>query len=123
MHEHLNPGDGATFMAREKRHRAQVRWWLYLVVVTLFALFVVGGATRLTESGLSITEWKPIHGVIPPLSEAEWQEELEKYRQIPEYQLINKGMVWSPSHGDTAFTVPLFDEFMKRIMPGDDWRV
>jgi hypothetical protein len=38
-------------------------------------------------------------------------------------QLIDKGMVWSPSHGDTAFTVPLFDEFMKRIMPGDDWRV
>ena len=92
MHEHLNPGDGATFMAREKRHRAQVRWWLYLVVVTLFALFVVGGATRLTESGLSITEWKPIHGVIPPLSAAEWQEEFAKYQKIPQFEQLNADM-------------------------------
>ncbi|WP_229447150.1 COX15/CtaA family protein [Nitratireductor sp. B36] len=74
------------------RNRKFVRFWLYFVLLTLFALVIVGGATRLTESGLSITEWKPIHGVIPPLSEAEWQEELEKYRQIPEYQQVNKGM-------------------------------
>ena len=92
MHEHLTPGDGATFMAREKRHRAQVRWWLYLIVDTLFALFVVGGATRLTESGLSITEWKPIHGVIPPLSAAEWQEEFAKYQQIPQFEQLNADM-------------------------------
>lgn len=78
--------------SREARNRAMVRWWLYAVIVVLFALFVVGGATRLTGSGLSITEWKPIHGVIPPLSEAEWQEELEKYRQIPQYQELNRGM-------------------------------
>ena len=79
-------------VAAETRNRALVRGWLYCVLVTLFALVLVGGATRLTDSGLSITEWKPIHGVIPPLSEAEWQEELEKYRQIPEYQQINRGM-------------------------------
>ncbi|MBE0691906.1 MAG: COX15/CtaA family protein [Aquamicrobium sp.] len=78
--------------SREAHNRALVRWWLYAVLVVLFALFVVGGATRLTGSGLSITEWKPIHGVIPPLNEAEWQEELEKYRQIPQYQELNKGM-------------------------------
>ncbi|MDP3898222.1 MAG: COX15/CtaA family protein [Mesorhizobium sp.] len=77
---------------REARNRKLVRFWLYGVLLVLFALFLVGGATRLTDSGLSITEWKPIHGVIPPLSEADWQEELEKYRQIPEYQQINKGM-------------------------------
>ncbi|WP_265515460.1 COX15/CtaA family protein [Nitratireductor luteus] len=76
----------------DRRNRLWVRLWLYAVLVTLFALVIVGGATRLTDSGLSITEWKPIHGVIPPLSEAEWQEELDKYRQIPEYQQINKGM-------------------------------
>lgn len=76
----------------EARNRTMVRIWLYLVLVVLFALVLVGGATRLTDSGLSITEWKPIHGVIPPLSVAEWEEELEKYRQIPEYQQINKGM-------------------------------
>ncbi|MGD9915496.1 MAG: COX15/CtaA family protein, partial [Rhizobiaceae bacterium] len=77
---------------REKRNRASVRWWLYAVLLVLFALVLVGGATRLTDSGLSITEWKPIHGIIPPLSEADWQEEFQKYQQIPEYELVNKGM-------------------------------
>ncbi len=72
--------------------RRAVRIWLYVVLLVLFVLFIVGGATRLTDSGLSITQWKPIHGVVPPLSEAEWQEELELYRQIPQYQQINKGM-------------------------------
>ena len=56
-------------------NRALVRGWLYVVLLVLFALVLVGGATRLTDSGLSITEWKPIHGVIPPLNDAEWQEE------------------------------------------------
>jgi cytochrome c oxidase assembly protein subunit 15 len=69
-----------------------VRAWLYVMALMIVAMVMVGGATRLTESGLSITEWKPIHGVIPPLNEAEWQEEFAKYQQIPEYQVINKGM-------------------------------
>lgn len=74
-----------------RRSRA-VQVWLYVLCALIFAIVLVGGATRLTDSGLSITEWKPIHGTIPPLSEMQWLEELEKYRQIPEYQLINKGM-------------------------------
>jgi cytochrome c oxidase assembly protein subunit 15 len=74
------------------RNRALVRGWLYVVLVVLFALVMVGGATRMTGSGLSITEWKPIHGVIPPLNQTEWQEEFQKYRQIPQYEQINKGM-------------------------------
>ena len=74
------------------RDRRAIRIWLYGICLLIFAMIVVGGATRLTDSGLSITEWKPIHGIIPPLSVAEWEEELEKYRQIPEYQLVNKGM-------------------------------
>ena len=74
------------------RDRTLVRRWLYGVLAMLLALVVVGGATRLTDSGLSITEWEPIHGAIPPLNLAEWEAELEKYRQIPEYQLINRGM-------------------------------
>lgn len=73
-------------------NRALVRGWLYCVLVVLMALFVVGGATRLTGSGLSITEWKPVHGVIPPIGEAEWQEEFDKYREIPQYREINRGM-------------------------------
>lgn len=73
-------------------NRRLVRGWLYIVLLLLLALILVGGATRLTGSGLSITEWKPVHGVIPPLSAAEWQEEFDLYRQIPQYQQINKGM-------------------------------
>ena len=85
--------DHALPAARSRiRDRTLVRRWLYVVLVMLLALVLVGGATRLTDSGLSITEWEPIHGVVPPLSLAEWQEEFEKYRQIPEYQLVNRGM-------------------------------
>ena len=73
-------------------NRRMIRAWLGVVMLAIFALVIVGGATRLTDSGLSITQWEPIHGVIPPLSEAAWQEELERYRQIPEYQQINRGM-------------------------------
>ncbi len=66
--------------------------WLLAVAILVFAIVVVGGITRLTESGLSITEWKPVSGALPPLNEAEWQVAFSKYREIPEYQLINKGM-------------------------------
>ena len=66
--------------------------WLWAIAGLVLAMITVGGATRLTDSGLSITEWQPILGTIPPLTEAQWQQALEKYRQIPQYQLINKGM-------------------------------
>lgn len=69
-----------------------VRIWLYVMALMVLAMVVVGGLTRLTESGLSITEWKPITGIIPPLSEAEWQHEFELYQQIPQYQVLNQGM-------------------------------
>ncbi len=69
-----------------------IRTWLWTVALFVVAMVVVGGATRLTESGLSITEWKPVMGAIPPLSQADWLAEFEKYRQIPEYQQINRGM-------------------------------
>jgi cytochrome c oxidase assembly protein subunit 15 len=77
---------------RDLRNRTAVRWWLYAVLAVLFSLVIVGGATRMTESGLSITEWNPIHGAIPPLNDAEWQEEFQKYQQIPQYTEMNKGM-------------------------------
>lgn len=69
-----------------------VRIWLYVVWALIAAMVVVGGATRLTDSGLSITEWKPILGAIPPLNDTDWQEAFAKYRLIPEYVLVNKGM-------------------------------
>jgi heme a synthase len=63
--------------------------WLFFVAALVFAIVVVGGITRLTESGLSITEWKPLMGAIPPLNEAQWLAEFEKYKDIPEYIEIN----------------------------------
>lgn len=63
--------------------------WLFAVAALVFAMVIVGGITRLTESGLSITEWKPVTGAIPPLNEADWLREFEKYKQIPEYLEIN----------------------------------
>jgi heme a synthase len=69
-----------------------VRAWLLVVAAMIFLTLVVGGATRLTESGLSITEWKPISGILPPLSDAAWQAEFKAYQAIPQYQERNKGM-------------------------------
>ena len=74
------------------RHLNPVRVWLFAVAALVFVMVSVGGATRLTGSGLSITEWQPIMGIVPPLSGAAWQEALEKYRQIPQYRHVNKGM-------------------------------
>ena len=66
--------------------------WLFVVAAMIFAMAVIGAVTRLTESGLSIMEWAPFSGALPPLSEAEWQRLFDLYRQIPEYQLENAGM-------------------------------
>lgn len=85
------PADAVAFGTRPDRLRP-VRLWLYAVAALIVLMVVVGGATRLTESGLSITEWKPITGMLPPLSETAWKAEFEKYRQIPQYQQINRGM-------------------------------
>lgn len=71
---------------------ALVALWLFACAAMILLMVVIGGITRLTESGLSITEWKPLTGVIPPLTQAEWEESFALYRQIPEYQLLNKGM-------------------------------
>ncbi|KAJ3790706.1 cytochrome oxidase assembly [Lentinula aff. detonsa] len=63
--------------------------WLMTSSTLVLAIIVVGGITRLTESGLSITEWKPVTGIIPPISQAQWEEEFEKYRATPEFKLLN----------------------------------
>lgn len=77
---------------RQLAARPWVRAWLLVVVLSVFAIVIVGGATRLTESGLSITEWQPVAGALPPMSEEAWQEAFDKYRQIPQYQRVNRGM-------------------------------
>jgi cytochrome c oxidase assembly protein subunit 15 len=72
-----------------------VALWLFVTAALVLAMVIVGGATRLTDSGLSITEWKPVTGAIPPLSAADWQAEFARYRQIPQYREVNAGMTLS----------------------------
>src|SRR5215218_2660107 len=69
-----------------------VRRWLYGLAGLVIAMVAVGGATRLTGSGLSITEWRPVTGAIPPLSNEAWLAEFARYRQISQYELLNQGM-------------------------------
>ncbi|KAF8941781.1 Cytochrome c oxidase assembly protein cox15, partial [Haplosporangium bisporale] len=69
-----------------------VGWWMMTISAMTFGIVVVGGMTRLTESGLSIVEWNLIKGMKPPRSQAEWEEEFEKYKQFPEYKILNHGM-------------------------------
>jgi heme a synthase len=72
--------------------RRVVRFWLLAVAGLIFVMVIVGGATRVTESGLSIVEWKPITGVVPPYTAAQWRSEFEKYQAIPQYRLMNLAM-------------------------------
>lgn len=118
---------------QKERNRKMIRWWLYGICLLILAMVVVGGATRLTESGLSITEWKPIHGAIPPLTLSEWEEEFVKYQQIPQFEEINPDMTleefkfifwWEWAHRllgrfiGVAFFVPLVAFWLQgRIEP------
>ena len=77
---------------KQKLYDRQIANWLLLCAAVIFGMIVLGGVTRLTNSGLSMVEWKPLMGVIPPLSEQAWQETFDKYKQFPEYQKINRGM-------------------------------
>ncbi len=79
-------------MAAAAKSMRPVRIWLYIVAAMVAVMVMVGGATRLTESGLSITEWKPVTGALPPLSSEAWEAEFAKYREIPQYQQVNRGM-------------------------------
>src|SRR5450631_3831226 len=75
----------------EFRARA-LRLWLLAAAAMILLTLIIGGATRLTVSGLSIVEWNPVVGVLPPLSEGAWQGEFEKYQEIPQYRKLNQGM-------------------------------
>lgn len=117
----------------------QIASWLFAVAALIVLMVVVGGVTRLTESGLSITEWKPISGILPPLNDAAWQAEFDSYKQIPEYQQLNQGMTlagfkaiffWEYIHRllgrviGMAFAVPLAWFALRRAIPqGYGWRL
>jgi heme a synthase len=90
--------------------RSGVRAWLYVVAALVVAMVAVGGATRLTGSGLSITEWRPVTGALPPLSDADWAAEFAKYKDTPQYNILNQGM------GLSAFKVLYGWEWGHRLL-------
>ena len=107
-----------------------VALWLFACAVLVFAMVVIGGITRLTGSGLSITEWKPIMGALPPMNAADWSEAFEKYKAIPQYAQVNAGMSmadfqsifwWEWAHRlfgrliGAAFALPFFPDERKRV--------
>ncbi|MEM8695575.1 MAG: COX15/CtaA family protein [Pseudomonadota bacterium] len=116
-----------------------IAWWLLGVAGLVFVMVVVGGITRLTESGLSMVRWEPISGVIPPLNAEQWEAELEAYRASPEYQQVNRGMsmaefqaifFWEYIHRvlgrliGLAFAIPLVWFWIKKAIPtGYHWRL
>ncbi len=84
--------------------------WLFGTCLLIWLMIMLGGATRLTHSGLSIVEWKPIVGIIPPLTQEAWLQEFAKYQQFPEYQLVNQGMTLS------EFKFIFFMEYAHRLL-------
>ncbi|MDG2534267.1 COX15/CtaA family protein [Sphingomonas sp. HITSZ_GF] len=127
-----------TSLPASARPRALANW-LFAVAALIVLMVVIGGITRLTESGLSITEWKPLSGAIPPLSDAAWQAEFAHYQQIGQYQQLNRGMslaefknifFWEYLHRllgrviGLAFALPLLWFWVRRAIPkGYGWRL
>lgn len=120
-----------TSFLRSDRSRP-VSIWLFVVAALVFCMVVVGGATRLTDSGLSITEWKPIMGALPPLSDAAWQANFALYKEIPQYRLVNAGMTmeayktifwWEWGHRflgrlvGAAFAIPFVFFLIRKMIP------
>lgn len=127
-----------TSLPASARPRA-LAYWLFVVAALIVLMVVIGGITRLTESGLSITEWKPLSGAIPPLNDAQWQAEFAHYQQIGQYQQLNRGMTlgefkniffWEYLHRllgrviGLAFALPLLWFAIRRAIPrGYGWRL
>ncbi|WP_419321451.1 COX15/CtaA family protein [Caulobacter sp. ErkDOM-E] len=120
-----------TSFLRSDRSRP-VAIWLFVVAALVFCMVVVGGATRLTDSGLSITQWKPILGALPPMSDAAWQANFALYKEIPQYKLVNAGMTleayktifwWEWGHRflgrlvGAAFAIPFAFFLIRRMIP------
>ena len=91
-------------------HNRAVAWWLLACCGLVFAMVVLGGFTRLTGSGLSIVDWRPLMGILPPLSDAEWHRVYDLYRQSPEYKLVNAGF------GIEGFKSIFWLEYLHRLL-------
>ncbi len=140
--EEVAPGKAPPAPARPERRqgsRAAVRIWLMVLFGLVTLMVVVGGLTRLTGSGLSITEWRPITGALPPLSAEDWAAEFDRYREIPQYEIVNRGMTlaefqviywWEWGHRQLGRLVGVvwavgfaWLALTRRIPPGWTWRL
>ena len=90
--------------------KRQITTWLLSACLLIFLMVIIGGITRLTRSGLSMVEWHPISGIIPPISDSAWQEEFEKYQNFPEYNKLNQKMTLD------QFKFIFFWEYIHRLI-------
>ena len=100
----------ATAGAEQGGGLGAVAAWLFVCCTLVLLMVVVGGITRLTRSGLSITEWQPVVGILPPLSPADWAAEFAKYRQIPQYHFVHYSMTLD------EFKTIYFWEYLHRLL-------
>ncbi len=97
-------------LTTQDRSNRAIVIWLALVALLIFLMVVVGGATRLTQSGLSMVDWKPIMGAIPPISQTDWQETFDQYKNYPQYQKVNQNMTLA------EFKAIFFWEYFHRLL-------
>ena len=105
----LEPSSQDWRLQLPEARRRRLRLWFWSIAAMTFAVVVIGGITRLTHSGLSIVEWRPLIGVIPPLTERQWAETFDRYRQFPEYQVLRSGMTLA------EFRYIFFWEYLHRL--------
>ena len=91
-------------------HNATLIWWLRAVCLSVMVILLVGGITRLTGSGLSMVDWRPVSGILPPIGEQAWLDEFSQYQQSPQYKLVNKGMALD------EFKYIFFWEYLHRVL-------
>lgn len=106
----MSPASAAALPRPGQPQPARIARWLLVVAFMVFAMVVVGGVTRLTESGLSMVRWEPVSGAIPPLNATQWQAEFDAYKATPEYRKINRGMSLD------AFKAIFFWEYLHRLL-------
>jgi cytochrome c oxidase assembly protein subunit 15 len=107
------PADFRKKVERSVKDR-RVALWLLVVAALIFAMILIGGATRLTGSGLSIVEWQPVSGVLPPLNDAQWQQEFANYQQHPQFQTVNRHMTLAGFKG--IFWLEYFHRLLGRFI-------
>ena len=109
MQTMLEPSSQDWRLQLPEGRRRRLRLWLWSIAAMTFAVVVIGGITRLTHSGLSIVDWRPLMGVMPPLTDAQWTESFDRYRQFPEYQVLRPRMTLA------EFKYIFFWEYLHRL--------